>query len=423
MANKVKAGAAPPTVSLARQPIFDDKRRLWGYFLCCVGGHTECSVEDCGGAQVASTLAGSAHLEFQQIIERDKRVLIPFSEHNILDQLHHAMPPSSTVVQVSEETFLRPSVPPILTQLKADGYLLATSDFTASPACASFYSLADLIGMDVAGKTAADLKSKLSAAHPPKALKLALRVQDPGRFDQCRELGFNLFQGAFFKTPEVITARKFTSNEAMRLNLMQAIEQPEVDFEKLAEIIQADASLSYRLLSYLNSAAFGMRQKIKSIHQAIAMLGWRKMKNWLRVVLLNDINQGRDAPELMRLAAQRGKFLEQIAQIYNYWGFDPESLHLLGIFSLLDAMLGMSMRDIVKYLPLDEKLKAALCREPNNEYLPLLQLAQQCEEANWHEVEQMLQRLNMDGNKVQGAFQSAVDWGVELTALNDSAVD
>lgn len=409
------------SVSISRQPIFDDKRRLWGYILCCVGTSAQNLGQNVESEHVAVRLAGSAHVELQQIIERDKKVLIPFSERNILDQLPYALPSALTAVQVTEEIFRRPAVPPVLNQLKADGYLLATFDFSASPECEAFYHLVDIIGIDVSGKARENLKSALSASRAYRATKLALRVQDIERFDLCRELGFDLFHGAFFKTPEIITVRKFSSNEVSRFNLMQVIQQPEVDFERLAETIQADASLSFRLLSYLNSAAFGMRQKIKSIHQAISLLGWRKMKNWLQVVLLNDINQGRDAPELMMLAAQRGKFLERIGQIYDYWGFDPESLHMLGIFSLLDAMLGMPMRDIVTHLPLDEKLKAALCQDPNNEYLPLLQLAQQCEEARWQEVEQILQKLNMDGDRVRGAFQEAVDWAAELTVLNATA--
>jgi EAL and modified HD-GYP domain-containing signal transduction protein len=409
------------SVSISRQPIFDEKRRLWGYILCCVGTGAQHLGHGVESEHVAVRLAGSAHVELQQIIERDKKVLIPFSERNILDQLPYGLPSALTAVQVTEEIFRRPSVPPVLNQLKADGYLLATSDFSASPECEPFYHLVDIIGMDVSGKTKENLKGALSTAQAYKATKLALRVQDLERFNLCSELGFDLFHGAFFKTPEIITVRKFSSNEVSRFNLMQAIQQPEADFERLAETIQADASLSFRLLSYLNSAAFGMRQKIKSIHQAISLLGWRKMKNWLQVVLLNDINQGRDAPELMMLAAQRGKFLERIGQIYDYWGFDPESLHMLGIFSLLDAMLGMPMRDIVMHLPLDEKLKAALCQDPNNEYLPLLQLAQQCEEARWQEVEQIFQKLNMDGDKVRGAFQEAVDWASELTVLNATA--
>ncbi|MFZ1983648.1 MAG: HDOD domain-containing protein [Desulfatitalea sp.] len=417
-----KKVAESATVSIARHPIFDEKRRLWGYTLDCVGVGAQRLAADAGEADnVAVSVATSAHMGLQQIIERDKKVLVHFSERNILDKLPYALPPALTVVQVTEEIFQQPSVLPALNQLKADGYQLAVSDFSATAQYELFYRLADIISMDVAQQTKETLNAALAAAQPYKASMLALRVQDPARFTLCCELGFNLFHGAFFKTPETITVRKFSSNEVSRFNLMHAIQQQEPDYEQLAETIQIDASLSFRLLSYLNSAAFGFRQKIKSIHQAITLLGWRKMKNWLRVVLLNDVNQSQDAPELMLLAAQRGKFLEQICQTYDYWGFDPESMHMLGIFSLLDAMLGMPMRQIVTYLPLDEKLKSALCREPNNEYLPLLQLAQLCEEARWTEVEEMLQKLNMDGDKVRGAFQQAVDWAAELTSVQTDA--
>jgi EAL and modified HD-GYP domain-containing signal transduction protein len=148
------------------------------------------------------------------------------------------------------------------------------------------------------------------------------------------------------------------------------------------------------------------------------MLGWRKIKNWLRVVLINDMSQKAEGSELMAVAVQRGKFLEQIARDHDFWGFDPEILHLLGIFSLLDTMLGLPMKDIVSYLPLDSKLKAALCREPNNEYLPLLELAQHCEEARWEESDQMIQRLNLNAAKVKAAFQASVDWANEMASLH-----
>ena len=198
-----------------------------------------------------------------------------------------------------------------------------------------------------------------------------------------------------------------TSNEVARFNLLHMLEQEDPDFLQLAEIIQSDVAISFRLLAYLNSAAFGLRRKIESIYQAISMLGWRKMRTWLRVVLLNDMSQRTEASELMA-----------VAKDHDFWGFDPEILHLLGVFSLLDVMLGMPMEDIVTYLPLDGKLKAALCREPNNEYQPLLQLAQHYEEARWEDGRRMIQKLNLDGAKVQAAFQASVDWANEMASLH-----
>jgi EAL and modified HD-GYP domain-containing signal transduction protein len=409
------------TISIARQPVFDEKRRLWGYALLCVGGgHTSFAglPEDDG---VAVSVAGSAYIGLQQVIDRNKKVIVNFNEKTILDNLPYAWPAYLTVVQVAEKTFLRPSVPDVLGQLSSDGYLIAVSNFSGDAVFDPLYRMADVIGMDVRNRPKEALAPDVATARAYDATLLAMQIQEPSGFDICRELGFKLFHGPFFKLPDTITVRKLASNEAARLKLLNVIEQEEVDFEQLAETIQADPAISFRLLSYLNSAAFGLRRKIKSIHQAITLLGWRKMKNWLRVVLLTDISQGREASELVVLAAQRGKFIEQVATEHAFWGFDPETLHLLGIFSLLDAMLGIPMTEIVTYLPLDDKLKAALCKEPNNEYLPLLELAQSFEEGRWNDSEKMIRQLNLQPDKVRAAFLTAVDWSAEMAALHATA--
>jgi EAL and modified HD-GYP domain-containing signal transduction protein len=405
-------------LSIARQPVFDQKRRLWGYVLFCVSpkGHFQSMPSEADG--VAISIASSAYMGLQQIVAQGKKALVGFSENSILKQMPYALPPELTVVQVAPDVYQRPSVPEAFVQLKSDGYGVAVLGFDSAEDLRPLYSMADVIGLDIQGLTQPVLGELIDQAKGYQAERLAVQVQDGAQFLMCRDLGFTLFHGAFFKRPDTIAMRHLTSNEVARFNLLHMIEQQEPDIDRLAEVIQSDVSISFRLLAYLNSAAFGLRRKIDSIHQAIAMLGWRKIKNWLRVVLLNDMSQKAEASELMTLAVQRGKFLEQIARDHDFWGFDPEILHLLGIFSLLDAMLGLPMEDIVTYLPLDSKLKAALCREPNNEYLPLLQLAQHCEEAHWEESRQMIQQLNLDNAKVHAAFQASVDWANEMAALH-----
>jgi EAL and modified HD-GYP domain-containing signal transduction protein len=405
------------SLSIARQPIFDEKRRLWGYSLFCVGeaGPVQSAPSEEDGAAVS--VASSAYMGLQQIVERGKKVMIAFSEKNILEHLPYALPPELTMVQVSLEVLDKPSVPEALARLKADGYSLAVHGFDEAAASKAVYALADVISLDVQGLTRPLLADMVGRIQGPPGELLAMQVRDGAQLLMCRDLGFTLFHGAFFKLPDTVEVRKLTSNEVARFNLLSMLEQEEPDFDKLAEAIQSDVSISFRLLAYLNSAAFGLRQKVKSIHQAISLLGWRKMKNWMRVVLLNDMNQKVDTPELMAVAVQRGKFLERIARDHDFWGFDPDILHLLGIFSLLDAMLGMPMAEIVTFLPLDTKLKSALCRESNNEYLPLLQLAQHFEEARWAEGQQLIQKLNLNSAKVQAAFQASVDWANEMATL------
>jgi c-di-GMP phosphodiesterase len=406
------------SISIARQPVFDAQRKLWGYTLLCVGQDGPLSSMPPAVDGVALSLASSAYMGLQQIVSRGKKALVSFSENSILKQLPYAMPPELTVVQVSAELFRKPSVPGALSQLKRDGYGLAVLGFDPDEACKPLYAMTDIIGVDIQGLTRPVLAELTGRARGYPADLLAVQVQDGAQLIMCRDLGFTLFHGAFFKRPDTIKVRQLTSNEAARFNLLHMLEREEPDFKRLAEIIQSDVSISFRLLAYLNSAAFGLRRKIESIQQAISLLGWRKMKNWLRVVLLNDMSQKAEASELMTVAVQRGKFLEQIARDHDFWGFDPEILHLLGVFSLLDTMLGMPMEDIVTYLPLEGKLKAALCREPNSEYLPLLQLAQHYEEARWEEGNRMIQRLNLDAAKVRAAFQASVDWANEMASLH-----
>jgi c-di-GMP phosphodiesterase len=311
----------------------------------------------------------------------------------------------------------RPNVLDVLSRLKSDGYLIVVRGFTGNSECDPLYRMADIIGTDIFERQKDELTEIIERARLYDATCLAAQVKDPARFELCRELGFSLFHGSFFKSPDQITVRKFTSGEVSRFKLLQVIEKDQPDFDQLAKTIQTDVSISFRLLAFLNSSAFGLPRKIKSIHQAILLLGWRKIKNWLRVVLLSDMGHNKEVSELVVLSAQRGRFLELVAREHDFWGFDPNSLNLLGMFSLLDALLGIPMAEIVGYLPLENKLKAALCQEPNNEYLPLLLLAGYFEEAKWTEAEKMIQQLSLDTGKVKAAFQTAVNWAGELATL------
>jgi len=280
---------------------------------------------------------------------------------------------------------------------------------------APLYRLADIISIAVAGRRKDQLAPVLDSTQIYDAQLLATRVEDPTVFTLCRQMGFSFFSGPFFKTPDKIKLRGMTSNEISRFNLLRLIAKADPDFEFLSKNIQNDAAISFRLLNYLNSAAFGFHQKIKSIQQAVALLGWARMKKWLRVVLITDVGQHKDAAILALLAVQRARFLELVVTDHDYWGFDPDSLHLLGLFSLLDVMLGIAMPEIVAHLPLDVKLKSALCGDTNNEYLPLLNLCRIFEEARWREADRMIHQLNLEGDKVRHAFQQSVDWAVALT--------
>jgi EAL and modified HD-GYP domain-containing signal transduction protein len=401
----------PQTVSIARKPIFDNRGYLWGYELVCISNGQPLQSE------TAINVASSAYLCLQQIMQGGKKIIVDFSEKSILDNLPYVLPPVRAAIKIGEELGKQPEAMETLVNLKSHGYLIAIRDFTGDPACKSLYALADILAIKTGIENTAEMMAGLASAQPYKAQLLASHVQDRKLYDDCREQGFSLFSGPFFKYPDTMTVRKLSSNEILRFKLLKLIESKDPDIPQIVKTIQSDATISFRLLAFLNSAAFVFSQKIKSIQQAISLLGWSNTKNWLRVVLLTDMTQTKEAQELVLLSAQRGMFLELIAREHNYWGFDPETMHLLGLFSLLDALLALPMTEIASHLPIDNKMKTALCREANNEYSPLLHLAFCFEEAQWGEVETEIRRLNLDSAKVMPAFQKSVDWASQLTQL------
>ena len=212
-------GGSVISVSIGRQPVFDDKRRLWGYELFCVGSAetTPAGLPEETGAAVS--VASSAYMGLQHIIDRSRKVVVNFNEKALLENLPYALPPVLTAVQVTEQVSKRPSVMEQLSRFKSDGYLIVIAGFSAEPACGELYRLADILSVEVAHRTEDELAVVLDGARSFDALLLASRVADTVRFESCVELGFSLFHGSFFKSPDKITVRKLSSNEVARFNL------------------------------------------------------------------------------------------------------------------------------------------------------------------------------------------------------------
>jgi len=407
MSENEHGGASP--FFFTKQALFDVKRKLWGYEI--QGGAAACAALACFAdqEQLADSLATSSYMGVQHAVERGKKVVAPFDESGLLAKAPYALPPHHGVVKMVGGVTRPDEFVAAARQLVADGYGLALDAETALDAAPELAGLADLLCFDAGGN--ADPKAFLAKARGHKAALLAARVQGLEQFEALKADGFTIFQGRFFKEPEIVADRKLTSHQMSRFSLLRLIESEDPDVDALAESISADVSVSFRLLSYLNSAAFGFPQKIQSIRQAIMVLGSIKMRNWLRAVLLADMAQSGDMPrELAELSLQRARFLELVSTRYDFWDFNPGSLFLLGLFSLLDAILGMPMDKVAEHLPLEEKLKAALRRDVKSEYEPLLELAECIEDADWARLAELTRKLGFEMDAVKACAGGAMSF-------------
>jgi EAL and modified HD-GYP domain-containing signal transduction protein len=406
-------------VFFTKQPIFDGKRNIWGYEL--LGGELKDGIYEIFPQQEsAAGLSSTIYLDLQEAIERGKQIMVGFEQAGILTGLPHALPPSCGVVRVLPSEAEPPELRTVLEQLRTEGYQTVLEFIPGKPVAETLYSLADILSFNLY-----DSKPDLTGLGSPgrRLFKLLARgVKTQNQFQAARELGFDLFQGPFFKEVEVFPDRQLGSNEVARLNLLRLLEAEDPDVPALAETIRSDVSISFRLLSYLNRAWFGFRQNIQSIDQAIMLLGWAKLKVWLRALLFVDLAGTEEVPqELAVMSLQRGKFFELLTLEVDYWGFNPNTLFLLGLFSLMDSILGLPMNKVVDLLPLEAKLKAALRRDPNNEYHSLFELLESIEDGDWAALENLSRKLFLDLTLVKSSFTQARDWAGRFFSQTDKA--
>jgi len=393
----------------ARQPIFSARKTVWGYELLYRGSpeDTYASFDDNDIATL--TVISNAIMNMPTGKESGRKVLIHFTKGSIQREIPLALPPETTVVEVEESFGQDPEMLEALEKLKAQKYDIAVNNFRARASCLPLYKLADIVFIDLLGKDRETVKALTDKARDMPFMLAAKRVEEIGQFEMANELGFSLFQGFFFEKPHIVPGRKLSSNQISRLMLFKVLEKEDPDFDELAKVIESDVSISYRLLSFINSAAFGFSRKVESIKQALVLLGWRQVRSWLWLVILTDISPEDKASELPYLSAIRGKFLERCVANHNVSKVKAESLYLMGLFSLLEAMLDQPMDVIAENLPLEDRIKAALCHE-QNEYTDWLELARSFESGEWDRMESLVETLGLDPMLVANSYSEALVW-------------
>lgn len=403
---------APPL--FARQPVFTADLNVFGHELLYrqALASTQAVFTDLDAATL--TVVAGAFQWHPGDLAGGQKILVNFGRKTILDKAPYALPSGMTVVQVEESVLLDGPLLETLAALKADGYLLAVDGFQASPEASPLLDIADLVIIDVLGKKKQDIQRLLSPVLAKKLRAVAKRVEDKASFTLCKSLGFNLFQGYFFKRPEVVAGKRLASNEVARIRLLRLTQADHPDEIALSDAIRSDVSLSYRLLSYLNSPLNGQRMARLSIPRALMVLGWTHLRHWLKVIALTDLSPSGKTAELSFLSLQRARFFELVGQGLGRDSAEAENLFTLGLFSLLDAMLHAPMKEILVNLPLDTILKDALL-SAQGEYAQWMDMAHHFEQGDWAGLEKTLDALNIPAGLAAESYAQAMEFAASFT--------
>ena len=196
---------------------------------------------------------------------------------------------------------------------------------------------------------------------PQLSLRQSVGTGNPLESDHdyalAKEIGCTHFQGFFFARPRIVAGRRLQGNKLATLRLLSALHDPEVELQDVAGLVSQDATLSYKLLRFINSAGVGVAREVESIQQAVMFLG---LQNLRRMVTLTTVASVEDKPgELFRAALIRGRLCELLCSACG--AADTDSAFTVGLFSALDALLDRPLPELLEELPLAAETSSAVC--------------------------------------------------------------
>ncbi|GFK93653.1 hypothetical protein NNJEOMEG_01487 [Fundidesulfovibrio magnetotacticus] len=397
----------------ARQPVFRADTSVFGYELLYRSG-SEDDTGDYSDEDAASLLVLSSALASPAGAGKpDRKAIVHFSERSLLTDLHAALPPESTALIIKPRRHAGEGYLQTLRKARSRGFTLMLDSLEPDACDPALLELARVVCLDLAGQTPQRLADAARALKTPGRQLLARGVEDDQGLRRAKDLGFDLFQGFFFARPVIVPGRKLPTGRLARLSIHKTLGKGEDALEELARVIESDVSVSYRLLTFINSASFSARQKVSSIRHALNLLGWRKVRGWLLMVVLSELLPKGKPSELPYLSTIRARFLERASSGLAPGGVTPDTLFLMGLFSLLEPMLDTPMPELVDQLPLDDAVKDALSGKHNG-FTPWLHLARCFETGDWSRLDELTTRLSLDPVKVASSYCEALVWAKAL---------
>ena len=340
-----------------------------------------------------------------------RRAFVNCTRDTLIKGLVTLLPSTTTVVEILETVPGDPDVVAACQSLREAGYMIAPDDYVADDPREGLTSLADVIKVDMQLTTEEQRIAMIRRLGGRHCRMLAEKIETHAEFVRARDQGFVYFQGYFFRRPEMMNTHDMPANQMNYLRMLQEVSRPELEIKALEQLVKAEASVCYRLLRYLNSAMFGFQSEIHSVRHALSILGERDVRRWVRLVAAVGAGQEKTS-DLVLSALVRGRFGELLSPRVAHGESD---LFLLGLLSLIDAMLEIPMEDVLEKIPLDHETKAVLLGQPSV-LRPVYQLMLAHESGEWEAAAELSGRLHLDSEDVAGLYWQAQEWAREVSS-------
>jgi len=419
----IQAQTAPvekPSPCIARQPILTADEDVVGYELFFREGREERRFSSDGETATCSII-DTLNLIGLGVLCDGRSAFINCTHQGLLTDYFALLPPDDVVIEIPKDVPGDEDAVRACQRLKQGGYSLALDNFVPDDPREALVPYAAFIKVDIISLGSMQYVPLVARYASESRQMVAHKVETRQHFLTTKKAGFTRFQGYFFHHPENMQVRQIPANQATYLRLLSAVSKPEVDFTEIEGLIKSEPALCYRLLRYLNSPLLGLSSPVESVRNALNLLGEHEAVRWIRMATTLVMGQQKSS-DLVLSSLVRARFCELVAVRVEHGRAD---LFLMGMLSLIDAILAVPMGIVIEELCLDPAIKEQLLAAKTGKktaLTPIYDLMLARESGDWSLVTKLGKQLNVSLSFVAESSNSAMQWAHEITSAARNSV-
>jgi len=384
-------------VAVARQPIFNRAEAITGFeilYRSLTGPFT-----DAEGATSTVIVQSLADIGLERLVG-DSRAFINVTADFLLKVRPLPMPPERVVLELVGTHTADPALLGALRDARDAGFKIALDGFRLTPGLEPLLALANVVKLDIRALSGATLVKQVNELRGRGLTLIALKVESREEYEACRAMGFDGFQGYFFAEPAVVSGPTAPTHRLGALTQLIAPDR-QASFEEIERVISQDAGLAHKLVRLASSAFVGTRTQVASVRQALILLGTVAVRRWAMLLALSGLT---DRPQhLLTVGLVRARLCELLADAHPVAA--PDRAFTVGLFSVVDALLGKPMQALLDELPFDSRITHALLDHDGPEGR-LLAAVLAYERGDFNDVP----RFGVGLPALAGAYREAIDW-------------
>jgi EAL and modified HD-GYP domain-containing signal transduction protein len=386
---------------VGRQPIFNRTMGVYAYELLYRSGlENRATFKDGDQATVQVILNSLIEMGLDSIVGHSM-AFINLTRNFLVGKYPILLPANRVVIEILEDVESDPSLLAAVKELHGTGFTIALDDVVQTERIKPFIGISSIVKFDMAQIDRFVFPDMVNEAKALGFRTLAEKVETQADYNTCRRLGVDYYQGYFLCKPNIIRGKKMDSSRLVVMQSLALLQNQRTSFSDLENTIARDVGLSYKLLRLSNSGYYSFPTEVKSLRQAISLIGLDTMRGWMSLILLTNLQD--KPPELTNIALQRARMAESLAKLFGQ--AQPEIFFLVGLFSVLDALMDQPMNQLVADLNLSDIITNALLKY---EGLPgyILYAILAYEKGDWASV----MKLNVPADTMTQIYLDSIKW-------------